>query len=90
MQAHAQRRGHEGHPHAARLREGGLPDVRRHGNHAEAGGACGDVEIGLYTFADVSLDRDGVGPAQRVREIVEEIALADEVGLDGNGLGGGR
>jgi len=45
------------------------------------------VEIGVYTFADVSLTPDGVGPAQRVREIVEEIALADEVGLDVFGVG---
>ena len=47
----------------------------------------GAVEIGLYTFADVSLDPDGVGPAQRLREVVEEIALADEVGLDVFGVG---
>jgi len=36
----------------------------------------------VYTFADVSLDPAAVGPAQRLREVVEEIALADEVGLD--------
>jgi probable LLM family oxidoreductase len=47
----------------------------------------GGVEIGVYTFADVSLDPDGVGPAQRLREVVEEIALADEVGLDVFGVG---
>ena len=45
------------------------------------------MEIGLYTFADVSLDPDGVGPARRLREVVEEIALADEVGLDVFGVG---
>ena len=45
------------------------------------------MEIGLYAFADVSLDPDGVGPAQRLREVVEEIALADEVGLDVFGVG---
>ncbi|OLT14496.1 luciferase [Pseudonocardia sp. CNS-139] len=45
------------------------------------------MEIGVYTFADVSLDPGGVGPAQRVREVVEEIALADEAGLDVFGLG---
>jgi hypothetical protein len=45
------------------------------------------VEIGVYSFADVSLDLLGVGPAQRVREVVEEIALADEVGLDVFGVG---
>ncbi|WP_232668601.1 Atu2307/SP_0267 family LLM class monooxygenase [Pseudonocardia sp. TRM90224] len=46
-----------------------------------------DVELGVYTFADVSLDGTGVGPAQRVREVVEEIALADQVGLDVFGVG---
>ena len=45
------------------------------------------MEIGVYTFADVSLDPQGVGPAQRVREVVEEIALADQVGLDVFGVG---
>ncbi|MCU1665622.1 MAG: class flavin-dependent oxidoreductase [Pseudonocardia sp.] len=45
------------------------------------------MEIGAYTFADVSLDPGGVGPAQRLREVVEEIALADEVGLDAFGVG---
>jgi probable LLM family oxidoreductase len=45
------------------------------------------VEIGAYTFADVSPGPGGVGPAQRVREVVEEIALADEVGLEVFGVG---
>jgi alkanesulfonate monooxygenase SsuD/methylene tetrahydromethanopterin reductase-like flavin-dependent oxidoreductase (luciferase family) len=45
------------------------------------------VEIGVHTFADVSLDPGGVGPARRVREVVEEIALADEVGLEIFGVG---
>lgn len=45
------------------------------------------VELGVYTFADVDLDPTGVGPAQRVREVVDEIALADEVGLDVFGVG---
>jgi probable LLM family oxidoreductase len=52
--------------------------------NAEVGG---HVEIGTYTFADVSPQGDGVGPAQRIREVVEEIALADEVGLDVFGVG---
>ena len=34
------------------------------------GGA--EVERGLYTFADVALHPGGVGPAQRLREVVEE------------------
>ena len=41
----------------------------------------------MYTFADVSLDPDGVGPAQRLREVVEEAALADQVGLSVFGVG---
>jgi probable LLM family oxidoreductase len=45
------------------------------------------VELGVYTFADVGLEPGGVAPAQRVREVVEEIALADEVGLDVYGVG---
>ncbi|WP_308257699.1 LLM class flavin-dependent oxidoreductase [Pseudonocardia lacus] len=45
------------------------------------------VEIGVYTFADVSPGPGGVGPAQRVREVVEEIALADQVGLQVYGVG---
>jgi probable LLM family oxidoreductase len=45
------------------------------------------VEIGVYTFADVSPGPGGVGPAQRLREVVEEVALADQVGLDVYGIG---
>ncbi|MHA6794172.1 LLM class flavin-dependent oxidoreductase [Pseudonocardia bannensis] len=45
------------------------------------------MEIGVYTFADVDPEPGGIGPAQRVREVVEEIALADEVGLDVFGVG---
>lgn len=42
------------------------------------------MEIGVTTFADASHD---VPPAQRLRETVEQIALADEVGLDMFGVG---
>jgi probable LLM family oxidoreductase len=45
------------------------------------------MEIGAFTFADVSRDSRGVGPARRLPELVEEIALADEVGLDVFGIG---
>jgi probable LLM family oxidoreductase len=48
------------------------------------------MEIGLYTFGDVGVDpaaRQRVGPAQRLRNLVEEIALADQAGLDVFGLG---
>lgn len=42
------------------------------------------MEIGVTTFADASHD---VAPSQRLRETVEQIALADEVGLDMFGVG---
>lgn len=46
------------------------------------------MELGLYTFADVSPEPGkGVSPHQRLRHLVEEIKLADEVGLDVFGLG---
>jgi probable LLM family oxidoreductase len=47
------------------------------------------MEIGLYTFADVSPEPgpDAVTPYQRLRNLMEEIKLADEVGLDVFGLG---
>ncbi|HEU4703815.1 MAG TPA: LLM class flavin-dependent oxidoreductase [Conexibacter sp.] len=42
------------------------------------------MEIGLTSFADLS---EGVSPAQRLRQLVEEIELADAVGLDVFGVG---
>ena len=45
------------------------------------------MELGVYTFADVALQPGGVGPAQRLRELVEEAALADQVGLSVFGVG---
>lgn len=48
------------------------------------------MELGLYTFGDVGTDpKTGrkVGPAERLRNLVEEIELADQVGLDVFGLG---
>ena len=43
------------------------------------------VEIGVFTFADT---RQGeVGAAQRLRDLLEEVSLADEVGLDVFGVG---
>jgi probable LLM family oxidoreductase len=48
------------------------------------------MEFGLYTFGDVGrnpLTGEQVGPSQRLRNLVEEIALADEAGLDVFGLG---
>ena len=48
------------------------------------------MQFGLYTFADVGTDPASgvtVGPAERLRNLVEEVVLADEAGLDIFGLG---
>jgi probable LLM family oxidoreductase len=42
------------------------------------------MELGLYTFADVG---PGIDPARRLRDLLEEIELADQVGLDVFGVG---
>ena len=42
------------------------------------------MELGLYTFADVGPQID---PAQRLRNLLEEAELADQVGLDVFGVG---
>jgi probable LLM family oxidoreductase len=42
------------------------------------------LEIGAYTFADVG---PGIEPAQRLENLLEEIELADRVGLDVFGVG---
>ena len=42
------------------------------------------MEIGIYTFADVA---PGGSHPQRLRQLVEEMELADQVGLDVFGLG---
>jgi probable LLM family oxidoreductase len=50
----------------------------------------GDMEIGLTSFAETTPDpRTGVKPdsGQRLRDLIEEIVLADQVGLDVFGLG---
>jgi probable LLM family oxidoreductase len=48
------------------------------------------MEFGLYTFGDVGADPvtgRRVGPAERLRNLVDEIVLADQAGLDVFGLG---
>jgi probable LLM family oxidoreductase len=48
------------------------------------------MEIGLYTFAELQPDPltgESISPAQRIKDVVEEIELADQVGLDVFGLG---
>jgi hypothetical protein len=42
------------------------------------------VELGIYSFAEVSAR---MGAAERVRDLLEEIELADQVGLDVFGVG---
>lgn len=48
------------------------------------------MELGLYTFADVNPNPSrskGVEAAERIKHLIEEIELADQVGLDVFGLG---
>jgi probable LLM family oxidoreductase len=48
------------------------------------------MELGIYTFAEVTPDpRTGraVAPSQRLRNLLEEVELADEVGLEVYGVG---
>jgi len=42
------------------------------------------VELGIYTFAELT---SGLPPEERLRNLLEEIELADEVGLDVFGVG---
>ncbi len=47
-------------------------------------------EIGLYSFAELTPDSSTgqmISPAERIRDLLEEITLADQVGLDVFGLG---
>jgi probable LLM family oxidoreductase len=49
-----------------------------------------NFELGIYTFAELSLDASGpdaVTPERRLRNLMEEIELADRVGLDVFGVG---
>jgi probable LLM family oxidoreductase len=47
------------------------------------------MELGIYTFAELTPDPTGrvVSPAERLRDLLEEIELADQVGLDVFGVG---
>ncbi len=48
------------------------------------------MELGVYSFGELTADRgDGrtIGPEQRLRDLLEEIELADQVGLDVFGVG---
>src|SRR5687768_8935645 len=48
------------------------------------------MELGVYTFAELSPDPvtgEEIGTAERLRNLIEEIELADRVGLDVFGVG---
>ena len=45
------------------------------------------MQLGLYSFAETNLDSNGASTAQRLRDLIEEIELADQVGLDVFGVG---
>ncbi|MEK7401942.1 MAG: LLM class flavin-dependent oxidoreductase, partial [Gemmatimonadota bacterium] len=48
------------------------------------------MELGLYTFAETTLDPatgQQIGAGQRLRDLMEEIELADQLGLDVYGVG---
>ena len=71
-------------------------DHGRRGRRAGAGrGTAGGhltmgMELGVYTFGEVTPDpRTGqmVSPAQRLHDLIEEIELADQAGLDVFGVG---
>src|SRR3954467_12377375 len=42
------------------------------------------MDLGIYTFAELT---PGASPAQRLRDLLEEIELADQVGLEVFGVG---
>src|SRR5579862_4351414 len=43
------------------------------------------MELGIYTFAELTSDE--ISPEERLRDLLEEVELADQVGLDVFGLG---
>lgn len=47
------------------------------------------MELGIFTFVETTPDRRGetISPARRMENLLEEIKLADEVGLDVFGIG---
>jgi probable LLM family oxidoreductase len=51
---------------------------------------CRLMEIGVYTFADIGTDpvtKEKITPRQRMVNVIEEIVLADQLGLDVFALG---
>jgi probable LLM family oxidoreductase len=59
-------------------------------NQSNLQAPAGNFEIGLYSFAERTPDPHTgklISPAQRLRDLIESIELADQVGLDVFGLG---
>ena len=59
-------------------------------NHSELSSSRPGFEIGLYSFAELTPDPltgKMISPEQRLRNLLETIELADQVGLDVFGLG---
>ncbi|MCC6803424.1 MAG: LLM class flavin-dependent oxidoreductase [Anaerolineae bacterium] len=55
-----------------------------------SGSASRPFEIGLYSFVELTSDPQTghkLSPAERIRDLLEEIELADQVGLDVFGIG---
>jgi len=44
------------------------------------------MELGIFTFGDMPLD-GSISQHQRLKDLMEEIELADQVGLDVYGIG---
>lgn len=40
------------------------------------------MELGIYSFGDLEASDHSISPGERLRDLVEEIVLADQVGLD--------
>src|SRR4249920_3488660 len=47
------------------------------------------MELGLYTFGETTADQSGkvISPRERLNDLIEEVVLADQVGLDVYGVG---
>ena len=63
--------------------------MHMHEKHAPSDQPTPDVQFGLDTFGDITLDPEGrrVSDAEAIRHVVEEGVLADEVGVDVFGVG---
>ena len=75
-------------PHAQVILVAGRMRIR--GSPPPSSTATGaTMEIGVYTFGELAPDpvTGRTSPGQRIRDLVEEIVLADQVGLDVFGVG---